>query len=388
MAEEKSKKPKIDLKARLGKTTATGGAPTPGLPAPPGAPTSSPDGRVSAPPPMGIAPPVGIAPPPGIGGGPLSSPFAPKPQPKAAPVSAEAQTIKVEVSEEIHVERKRSGRRAAIYALIAAIAGGALGFFAGGNRERHVQDQKAVSGLKGLGAEVQDATKRAEEIGPILDEIEKGLASGKFPDASIDKLTATIPFNASNLDGKYFGSMPNELQKATLAFLKSAENVNDKREALKNTLQNAKKQVETAWAEADKPVFKLGVSFRQQGQNTMAEMIQLKEPWEVSKPEWPAEPKIIVSAIRDRKRVQEEKTAKRWVKDALTGETPIVIPVEPASVAGFTDEKLILRLQGAIFDVRVLLKGDETPGREVMGLIREGEALTKVIDKNMAKAAK
>ena len=87
MAEEKSKKPKIDLKARLGKTVAGGTAAPGALSGPPDAgPTSvRPEAdRASAPPrpslPGGIAPPVGIAPPPSIAGAGFGgvNPFAPK----------------------------------------------------------------------------------------------------------------------------------------------------------------------------------------------------------------------------------------------------------------------------------------------------------------------
>src|SRR5262249_39433199 len=141
MAEEK-KKSKIDLKARLGKTAMTSagqaavpvpapgaqvpapaGAPTPAPPAQPGSGAAAPDASpVQGRPPsqpapaMGSSPPVaaytpppiaaGIAPPPAIAQGispgiPLP-PFATQPRPQQPPPKAAAQTIKVEVSEEIH----------------------------------------------------------------------------------------------------------------------------------------------------------------------------------------------------------------------------------------------------------------------------------------------
>src|SRR5262245_50319255 len=107
MAEEK-KKPKIDLKARLGKTVQ--GTAIPGAtPAPPGVERTSapPSGGEAAradgtpvpvqSPAAAIAPPPsikpsGIAPPPGIGGGIALPPFARQAAAKKEVVSAEAQT--------------------------------------------------------------------------------------------------------------------------------------------------------------------------------------------------------------------------------------------------------------------------------------------------------
>ncbi|NUO49286.1 MAG: hypothetical protein HOV80_10560 [Polyangiaceae bacterium] len=396
MAEEKSKKPKIDLKARLGK--APGGGVPGALPSGPGVPSPSQDGigRISAPPssggmpaPVGIAPPAGIAPPPGIASGMGLNPFAPKPQPKAAPVSAEAQTIKVEVSEEIHDERKRAGRRALLYSAIAAVVFAGIGFFAGGMREVSKRDAKAVEGLKKLEPEVTDSAKKAEEILPILDDIEKGLLKDrKYPDSAIEKLSITIP--NLNLDDKSFGTMPSDIQKATLSYMKKIENANEKKDRVKNLLGSLKKPIETSWAEDQKPVFKLGIIFRQAGSNTIGEVVQMKEPWEVAKSDWPKEPKIVVSVMQEGKRVPADQAAQRWEQDAIvpTDQTPLVIPIEPSSVSGFTDERTILQLVGAVNDVRVLLNGDETPGREVVGLLKEGQGLAKSIDSKVAKAAR
>ena len=95
MAEDKSKKPKIDLKARLGKTnigTQAVPLPVPGQSQPP--PSGS----------GGKSP--NIAPPPGISPGIPVPPFAQAAKPAAAEPpppkpTAVQQTIKVEVGEEI-----------------------------------------------------------------------------------------------------------------------------------------------------------------------------------------------------------------------------------------------------------------------------------------------
>src|SRR3954468_17021989 len=116
MADDK-KKSKIDLKARLGKTSMTGSAPgvpmpVPGLAGPPGsAPPPAADSNPSAPgaaappppPSASVRPPMGIAPPPGLSPGIPLPPFGqPRRQEQAAPKpTAAQQTIKVEMGEEI-----------------------------------------------------------------------------------------------------------------------------------------------------------------------------------------------------------------------------------------------------------------------------------------------
>ena len=171
MAEEKSKKPKIDLKARLGKTVHGVAAPgfAPPAPGPIGTgsqppPAASADGTPVpiAPPPVSLKP-LGIAPPPGIGGGISLPSFGPRPapQPKAPKPSAEQQTIKVEVSEEIEAQRKQSRRNVGIAGLLAAIVGLAIGFVAGGRNESTSRSSRAVKGAGALQADVKTEIGRA-----------------------------------------------------------------------------------------------------------------------------------------------------------------------------------------------------------------------------------
>ena len=141
MADDKTKK-KIDLKARLGKSTLTGmtspaALPIPGpgpsgsgLPPPDSGPGSSPSTApgpagtpIPAPTPSVRPPmPMGLAPPPGMSTGIPLPPFAPQSRPaapKEAKPTAAQQTIKVEVGEEVHEQRKAATRNAAIAAVHA-----------------------------------------------------------------------------------------------------------------------------------------------------------------------------------------------------------------------------------------------------------------------------
>lgn len=391
MAEEKAKKPKIDLKARLGKTAA--GAPTPpSAPSDPGAPTSvRPEAGASAPPrpsiPQGIAPPPGIAPPAAIAGaGGFVNPFAPKPQPAPAPapkLSAEQQTIKVEVGEELHEERKKASRLAIIVGIAALVSGVGVGFFAGGLREQASRQSIAIKGAMALEADVTTTNKKVEELTPILKEVEDGLKTKKFPNDAITKLSGfAVPFNAATLESKSVGNMPGALQTKIFLFLRKCEELEDKKEALKNTLGAQKKAIEDVWKKEEKPVYELAVIFGGVGEGKMlTQVVAIKDPFEVSLKEWPKELPIKVPVVREGKRVEEEKKAAKYEKDLTSQAGPIYMPIDPATVAGFTDDRVTLPIFKAMFDIRMILLGDETPGRERPGLIKEGEELAVALEK-------
>jgi hypothetical protein len=387
MAEEKAKKPKIDLKARLGKSAVTGsGAAVPhsnsGLPS---APISQPPlsdraaaDRMSGPPsvrpsiPGGIAPPPGIAPPVGLGG---YSPFAPKPVPKAAPVSAEAQTIKVELGEEVHEERRRAGKRAVVYALLAAVFAGGASFFIGRMSETSRRQSDAIRGAVALHGDVETANQKMKELDSLLEGASNSLREKKYPGDLVANLAATnVPFDATNLAGKNIGSLPDKTLKMLFQYTKGCEELADKKDSLRNVVGALQKQVETSWAEEKKPTYKLGLVFAGGDGKFKGDMVKFKEPFEVGT--WPEKFKVLVPEFRDGKRVETEKEGMRYVKGDLTGSTPIVVPIEPSSVAAYTDERVVQQLNKAMFDVRVIIKGDSSdPQKETKGIEALGQEL-------------
>src|SRR5688572_24737306 len=142
MAEDK--KPKIDLKARLGKKTvsAVGGG--------------------SIPPPVGIPKPAGIPAPP-FGGsmraapshaGAAANPYTALPA-EAAPIRAEPKSIKVEMSEEVVQAQKKGRSKIMILAAVTAVIGGFMGFAVGSANERSKQDKVALSAAERLAKDVE-----------------------------------------------------------------------------------------------------------------------------------------------------------------------------------------------------------------------------------------
>ena len=153
-------KPKIDLKARLGKKTvsapATSSVPPPvglqrpGVPqARPSAPAARPGGSVPAPPfgQPSRAPRIDPT-------DPYSSVAA-----SAAPVAQRPREIRVDMDEVRAANRGRRGR-VMFLALVTAGVGGFLGFTFGGGYERDKAGKAAVVGAKELLKEVETSNAR------------------------------------------------------------------------------------------------------------------------------------------------------------------------------------------------------------------------------------
>ncbi len=396
MAEEKSKKPKIDLKARLGKTVAGGTAAPGALSGPPEAGPSSvrPEAdHASAPPrpslPGGIAPPVGIAPPPSIAGAGFGgvNPFAPKVAPAPAPpppkLTAEQQTIKVELGEEIHDERRKATKFAVIVGFAMLLVGGGIGFFAGGAREKQSRQAEGIKGACALETEVANSSKKIEELIPILKEVEDGLKAKKYPADALGKLSSfAVPFNAATIEGKNVGNLPGAIQSKVFLYLRKSEELEDKKESLKNSLGAQKVAIEGAWKKEEKPLFELAVIFSAAGEGKMlSQVVGIKEPFETSIKEWPKELAIKVPGMRDGRRVEDEKKATKFEKEVTAQTGPVYMPVDPATVAGFTDERAALPILKGLFEIRMILQGDETPGREKPGAMKEGTDLSVALEK-------
>jgi hypothetical protein len=398
MADEK-KKTKIDLKARLGKTTQVGLG-TPGVPAPAGVtppPPSSEPGSNPAPatgtplptttPAIGsVRPPsvpAGIpAPPSGLSPGIPIPPFAQarrepaRPEPKPTAVQ---QTIKVEVGEEIHAERKKWRTRIILGAAAGAVVGLGLGWVAGGSSEKGDRAKAAARGAAALEKDVKTATDKLKELDAKLTDAAEKIKGKNFPDDLSTSLAGlTIPFDSTNLDGKGVNGMPTKLFKTVLAFTSGVENLNKSRESLKNLVGLAKDPMTKAWKEETTPVANFSVIFRNEGGKQMvAELVPNKEPFS-----WKGDHPGSYTILKLEGGKTAEKKATRWVKGDLQGSDPIAIPIDPKTTAAFSSEVLIGRMTKALYDMRVELNGNkDNPTNETPGLIKMGEDLANDLNK-------
>jgi len=228
MAEER--KPKIDLKARLGKKT-----------------VSTPGGSI--PPPVGIA--RGIPAPP-FGGGAkpaaridASDPYSALPA-EAAPVRAEPKAIKVEMSEEV-VRAQKKGRSTIIaLAVVAAGAGALLGFAAGSAKARSDADSVAISAAGNLAKQVDASNAEIEKLADVLKSAKERLGSSQFPDKELSDLGAiNIPFGGLQIsaEGRGIGRFKSDIVTGLLEYASGSEEANDKKESVQRLLVGSKKPI-------------------------------------------------------------------------------------------------------------------------------------------------
>lgn len=406
MADDKAKKPKIDLKARLGRTTAMGMTAPPALQGPPSSPGSGPVppppgsepgaafGSVAPPasrpstvpgvpsvrPPMGVSP--GIAPPPGLSTGIPLPPFAQQQRqaPRAEPKqSAAQQTIKVEIGEEIHEERKKARNRAGLAAVAGAVIGLGIGFVGGGSSATGDRAKSAARGAGQLEKDVKAANEKLAELDTKLGTAADSLNKNKvFPDDLGTSLAAlTIPFDSTNLDNKGVNGMPGKLFKSVLNYTQACENLNKLRETLRNVSAAAKEPLTKAFKEETTPVVNYSVLFRSEGGKVVADLVPNKDnfPW---KGDFPGKYKVATKPT--------EKEVVRWVKGDLTGGSDtIAIPIDPKTTAAFASDPAVGRFYKALIDMRTALQGNkDNPTTETPGLLKDGEDLANELHKAAA----
>ena len=261
MADEK--KPKIDLKARLGKAAGgatpppPGVAPSSGMPMPatssaPGAPVMAPPAASSG----GLPPPnVGIPVPPGvpIGAPPLdpSNPLAAAMAPQRQSLSPQmpAQPQRIEVDEMGIQEATRKTRRTGfVFAFIALLMGVGGGFVGG-------QAQEAGSNRSRAKQDAADLKKDVDAAGVKLEDVAKKLEAGRdmlapkdpkapraFPKELSKQLAEiNVDFDGGKLAGRRFSGFPQDTSKDLFDFVTSVQALNDHKTAVKNLLSKLEK---------------------------------------------------------------------------------------------------------------------------------------------------
>lgn len=399
MADDKSKKPKIDLKARLGKTAVGVGGGGAAVPVPTPGPSHPGDLRGSAPPPSsssgaafgsGVPAPVvpsikpGIAPPPGISPGIPLPPFAPtRSAAPAAPTKAVAaqQTIKVEVGEEVHEERRKASKKTALYAVMAAVVGAAIGFAVGGQKSTSDRGKAAQDGAAKLRDEVKAANDKMVDLNTKLQAAGEKLKNSEFPAELSGELAAlNIPFDAANLEGRNVGSLPSKILKPLLSYTTSVQDLNKTKDSLKNLLGFAQPRLEKFWKEQKEPVALYSVKFSGSGEKILAELLPNKDQFPLAK-EMPDSFTVLIPKRNPQtgQTTSEEKKVNRWKKGELTAQDT-VIPLDTRSAPVLSGEEVLNRLQKAIYDTRQITEGNkESPTTETPGLLKEGEDLEQLL---------
>jgi hypothetical protein len=242
MAEEK--KPKIDLKARLGK-----GAPTP-TPAPVGATPVAAISQPAAPPP-GVSGP-GLPVPPGVPVGapmdpsnPLSAVVAPRPVMSHA-VPAQAQRIEVD---EVAVQQAAAGARKTgmVFAFVALLLGAGVGFVGGQAKEAGDGSKQARNDAKELKTSVDAAKVKIEDMATKLEAGTKLLTAKEgraFPKDLANQLGGiNVDFDGSKLAGRRFAGFPQDTSTGLFTFVTDVTALNEHKTAIKNLLTKLEKPI-------------------------------------------------------------------------------------------------------------------------------------------------
>ncbi len=255
MADEK--KPKIDLKARLGKTQVGAQVPA-GIPVPP----AGSSGGVALPPPtpmpggaLPVPPGVPVGPPPFGGGGgsssrdidpsnPLAAVATPYRAPAAAAPPPQAQRIEVDEGA-VHEARRGARRMGFVVALLVGAMGVAIGYVAGGASEKSAARGKSKGDATELAGKVDEARGKIKLLG---DKVEAGknqlMRDHKYPTDLIKDLGGiNVDFDGSQLAGRRFSGFPSSTTQELVDFVTSVQSLNDRKLFLQNQLTKLQKPI-------------------------------------------------------------------------------------------------------------------------------------------------
>jgi hypothetical protein len=362
------KKPKIDLKARLGKKTVS-------------APATGPGGS--------IPPPAGIPKPSGVGSGIPAPPFqsaaqtsrpapmvdASNPYGAMAPAQAprvEATSIRIDMSDDVMRAQKGGRTKVMVLAVITAVIGGFIGFTMGGASERGKGSDAAMQGAQDLTKDIEAANKKIEELANVLKSAKEKLGKAQFPEEEVSKLGAlNIPFDGTNLSGKGIGRFKSDVLNMLIQFSTASAEANDQKEKIQSVLSRNKKGVLEFLEGQTKPVVRWSVMVSGTPFGPIASMQPIPAPFLLEGPDkkWPESFELMA----DKKKV----TVKRYTRGEAATEDRTFIPVDPSTQAAVCPADVLFSIRRELTGMEEVLRGNPTPGEEKTGLLEQGQTLVK-----------
>lgn len=371
------KKPKIDLKARLGKKT-VGAAAVPG---------------------GSVPPPVGIPKPPAMGG---PSPSRPAPRPSQAPypsggpygaaataaapyaaspsgyapaqAAPRPQPLRIEIGEE-EVRAGQRAQRGRFMMLTLIVSGifGALGFAFGSRVEAGKGANAALEGAKDLVKDIEAADKVGDQLNEVLAKASQRLANNEYP---ADEITAlggiNIPFDGGHLTDKGIGRFKRDVVTQLITYANTAQRANDQKEKIQNLLSGSKTALTDLLAQKNDPKVRWAVWVESGPGGPWANMQIVPTPFNV-KGDWPGDLKV--------PRGDANAVIKRYSRGDISSGDPQFIPVAPQTESMVCPSTTIVRLRQELSEMQVVLKGDATPGAEKTGFLQMGDDVIKALKK-------
>jgi hypothetical protein len=231
MTEEK--KPKIDLKARLGKTS--------GASLPPGQGASEGSDSIPAP-----------AAPSAAASAPAPVAAAPAPQPVL-------QRFEVDESD-VTDARKAGFKQGVTIAAVVAIAALGIGYAAGGASEKSAGRAKAVADMTDLAKKADEAKTKLATLQEKLDAGMKDLGSKKFPETLASDLGAiNVDFDGAVLGGRRFSGVSLETTKELVNFATDVAAINERKGMISTLLGKLKEPIEKKFKGGEKQLISYAV---------------------------------------------------------------------------------------------------------------------------------
>ena len=377
MAEEK--KPKIDLKARLGKAGAAAGA----TPAPL-------DARGSVPPPAIPVPvvpgPRGSIPPPEMTPGipvppfgqPRRSSFGP-PEPPPAPVKAAE--IRVEVGEEAVEAQKKNRKFIGIAGAVGVALGIAVGFNFGSGVEASRRADVSIAGAGELAKAVDESNAKIKLLGEKLKAAADSFKQKKFPETLATDLGAlNIPFDGDKLSGKGIGGYDAKTLDLVFSYTADVAALNARKDALKNLFTGQKKAIVETLEAADKPQLRYTLLILKGEKGPVGSLAPISDPFALGG-DWPKEFKMQNLITK------EVQTVTRYDSGDIftTKDKRIGIPIEPTSLNAAFPNDISGRVQSEIGKTVQLLAGGGGEDDDRAGVVKTGELLSEALKKIAAK---
>jgi hypothetical protein len=391
MAEEK--KPKIDLKARLGKAA----APTP-TPAPVGSAPAAAVSQPAAAPPPGVSGP-GLPVPPGVAAAAPaidpSNPLAAVVAPRPAPMPMQAQRIEVD---EMAVQQAAAGARKTmgVFAVVALVIGAGVGFVGGQAKETGNGREQAKNDAKELKTSVDTAKTKIEDMATKLEAGAKQLTAkeGKaFPKDLANQLGAiNVDFDGTKLAGRRFSGFPTDTSGQLFDFVTNVTALNEHKSAVKNLLTKLEKPITEQLAAASSGQHSIqyvvllgGATGKDPGGNYVANIAALNPPLSFTG-ENPPIPNEIKAAFSG------QNVGVTKYKGGAINE-PSAIYVTPGSfdaVCPSETKSMIAQLAIKLGDLITEIRGEPKPSGDIVqdvkpGLLEQADTLSKGLDKVATK---
>ncbi|HMI89499.1 MAG TPA: hypothetical protein VK550_35735 [Polyangiaceae bacterium] len=394
------KKPKIDLKARLGKG-AGGGTPA-AVPAassfssmpPPHIGSAAPPAIGSIPPPQVGSVPRGIAP---IGGGVPAPPFGGPPaatettdafgqRVAAGPVRSAPTTFKIELDAETVAAAQKGGKRATILSAIALLVGLGVGFAWGGSSVNNKGANAALQGAQELIGEIDQSQAKIKDIAEKIGGAVKSMKEKKFPASFAGDMGGlSIPFGPDKLAGRNIGRFDPRTLSMLFSYASDVDSLNGRKDALKNLFTGQKKAIEDALGAGSNPKVAWTVFIQKSPAHGPVGVIAAINPadaFSYKEAKWPESFKISTG----RELVQTERFQGGKEGVFSTEKKVFAVPLDPDSVSTSFPTDILGRITSELAKTEGIMNGSGAPGEEdEQGILKKGEQLLIALKKIGAK---